>query len=373
MTEGQRPDVYLALLAHELRNLLAPIRYAIAAMEKPAKTAEQDRYALDIMRRQTDQMSRLLEELLDASRFMRGEIQLRKSATELTVVVCTAIEAARPLLDRNQHSLSVDLPTDAVRLWADPARLIQVFSNLLVNAAKYTESGGRIELRATQGPDSVAISIRDSGIGIAQEMLPRVFTLFAQEAGARARSEGGLGIGLALAQGIVHLHGGTIEALSDGPGRGSEFVVRLPLGMPHDEPAGPSEKEDRAAGTGLKILVVDDNRDVADACALLIKLSGHEVECAYTSALAMEVAESFLPQVILTDIGLPDMDGYAFAKRVRSTEWGRATVLVAVTGWTEDERREQSAAAGFSHHLTKPVDPKTLAALLETLGGHFYR
>jgi CheY-like chemotaxis protein len=364
----QRPDVYLAPLAHELRNLLAPIRYAIAALEKPDKTAAQESYALDIMRRQSNQMSRLLEELLDASRFARGEIELRKAAAELTVVLGTAIEAARPLLDRKQHSLSVELPNDAIRLWADPSRLIQVFSNLLINAAKYTNLGGCIKLRAIQEADYVVVSIQDSGIGIGKEMMPRIFTLFAQDHSARSNSEGGLGIGLALAQGIVHLHGGTIDVFSTGPGGGSEFTVRLPLGTPHDEQAAAPERENRTGGSGLKVLVVDDNKDVADTCAMLIELSGHEVQCAYTGALAIEMAESFRPQVILTDIGLPDIDGYAFARKVRSTEWGQATVLVAITGWSEAERKEQSTAAGFRHHLTKPVDPETIASLLEALG-----
>jgi len=367
----QRTHTYLALLAHELRNLLAPIRYALAAMEKPDKTAAQEGYALGIMRRQTAQMSRLLEDLLDVSRFARGEIALRKSAAELTVMLGTAIEAARPLLDGKEHSLSVELPHAAVRIWADPSRLIQVFSNLLINAAKYTDFGGTIQVRATQELESIVVSVRDSGIGIPREMIPRLFTLFAQDAAARTRSEGGLGIGLALAQEIVRLHGGAIEAHSDGPGCGSEFLVRIPLGMPHDVQSADPTSANHAKGIRLRILVVDDNKEVADTCAMLIELSGHQVQIAYSGGDAFDTAESFRPQVILTDIGLPDIDGYAFAQRVRSTAWGHTAVLVAITGWGEAEHHDPSVAAAFSHHLTKPVDPTTIESLLEALAANF--
>jgi CheY-like chemotaxis protein len=368
---NQRAHAHLALLAHELRNLLAPIRYAIAALEKPDKTAAQEGYALGIMRRQSAQMSRLLEDLLDVSRFARGEIALRKSAAELTVVLGTAIEAARPLLDSKEHSLCVELPNTAVRIWADPSRLIQVFSNLLINAAKYTDFGGAIQVRATQELESVVVSVRDSGIGIPREMIPRLFTLFAQDAAARTRSEGGLGIGLALAQEIVRLHGGAIEAHSDGPGCGSEFLVRIPLGMSHDVQSADPASAHHAKGIRLKILVVDDSKEVADTCAMLIELSGHQVQIAYSGEDAFNKAESFRPQVILTDIGLPGIDGYAFAQRVRSTAWGRTVVLVAITGWGEAQHHDQSVAAHFSHHLTKPVDPTTIESLLEALAANF--
>jgi CheY-like chemotaxis protein len=361
------------LLAHELRNLLAPIRYAIAAMEKPDRTSAQETYALGVMRRQSTQMSRILEDLLDVSCFARGEVELRKSSTELTVILGTAIEAARPLLDGKQHTLSVELPNDAVRIWGDATRLIQVFSNLLINAAKYTDLGGRIELRAAQEFQHVVVSVRDSGIGIAKETIPRLFTLFGQEARARGRSQGGLGIGLALVQGIVDLHGGTVEVLSDGPGRGSEFLVRIPLGAPHDEHPSAGELAIAAEGLGLKVLVVDDNKEVADTCSMLIELSGHQVQSAYTGTHAIELAESLRPHVILTDIDLPDIDGYEFARRIRATDWGHAVVLVAITGWGEEEHQRQALAAGFGHYLTKPIDPKTIESLLETLALEFAR
>ena len=363
----RRKDEYIALLAHELRNLLAPIRYAVASMEKKDNTPAQQSYALGVMRRQSAHMSRLLEDLLDVSRFARGELELRKSITELTTVLGTSIEAARPLLDAKQHTLSVELPKDAVRVWADPVRLIQVFTNLLTNAAKYTNFAGRIELRATQELDSVVVAVRDSGIGIAAEMIPRIFTLFAQDKDARGHSEGGLGIGLALAHGLVTLHGGTLEVHSKGPGHGSEFIVRIPAGLSAAERLPVADKEESVGGLRLKVLVVDDNKDVADTCSMLIELSGHHVQVAYTGGDAIEIAEAFRPQVILTDIGLPDIDGYQFAQRVRATSWGKTAVLIAITGWGAQESQQQSAVAGFNHHLTKPIDPKTIESLLASL------
>jgi CheY-like chemotaxis protein/two-component sensor histidine kinase len=363
----RRKDEYIALLAHELRNLLAPIRYAIAAMEKRDNTPTQQSYALAVMRRQSAHMSRLLEDLLDISRFARGQLELKKTVTELTMVLGTSIEAARPLLDGKQHTLVVDLPKDAVRVWADPVRLIQVFTNLLTNAAKYTNFGGRIELRATQEPGSVVVCVRDSGLGIAAEMIPRLFTLYAQDQDARGHSEGGLGIGLALAHGLVTLHGGTIEVRSKGPGCGSEFIVRIPPGIANVEQLPEPDSEASAGGTRLKVLVVDDNKDVADTCSMLIELSGHQVQMAYTGRSAIEIAELFRPQVILTDIGLPDIDGYEFAQTVRATPWGKTAVLVAITGWGAPESKQQSALAGFNHHLTKPIDPRTIESLLASL------
>lgn len=367
-TEAERrKDEHIALLAHELRNLLAPIRYALAVMEKKDNTAAQQSYALGVMRRQSTHMSRLLEDLLDVSRFAHGELELRNSVTELTTVLGTSIEAARPLLDGKQHTLSVDLPQEAVRVWADPVRLNQVFTNLLINAAKYTDAGGRIALRAARELDSVVVSVRDNGIGISTEMMPQIFRLFARDKGARVRSEGGLGIGLALAHGLVSLHGGTIEARSDGPGCGSEFVVRIPVGMAAEDHVSAQDGEEVVIGIRLKVLVIDDNKDVADTCSMLIELSGHQVKVAYSGSEGMGIAEWFRPQVILTDIGLPDIDGYEFAQKIRGTSWGRTAVLVAITGWGAQESKQQSAVAGFNHHLTKPIDPKTIEALLASL------
>jgi len=356
-------DDYIAFLAHELRNLLAPIRYALASLEKTDTTAQQS-YALEVMRRQSSQMSRLLDDLLDVSRFAHGEFELRKSVTDLRGVLESSIEAARPLLDAKQHVLSVSLPEAALRVSADPVRLGQVFSNLLINAAKYTDRAGRIELRATQEPDSVVVSVRDSGIGITKDMMPNIFVLFAQDPEARGRSEGGLGIGLALVQGIVSLHGGTIRAQSDGPGHGSEFVIRLPSVTAHVKLDAADTIESPPRVTRLRVLVVDDNKDVADTCSMLIRMSGHQVETVYTGSRAMERGQSFCPHVILTDIGLPDINGYQLAQRVRATSWGSETVLVAITGWDQAEHQRQPLARLFSHHLTKPIDPGTIESLL---------
>jgi CheY-like chemotaxis protein len=246
-----------------------------------------------------------------------------------------------------------------------------VFTNLLINAAKYTDYGGRVELRARQDRDCVVVAIRDSGIGIAQEMLPRIFTLFVQDKGARGHAEGGVGIGLALVQGVVSLHGGTVAAHSDGPGCGSEFIVRIPIGDFREAQAAASDPEYAVGGTRLKVLIVDDNKDVADTCSMLIELSGHQVRRAYAGRAALDIAEVFRPQVILTDIGLPDIDGYEFATTIRARPWAKATVLVAISGWGPGERPVQAAATGFSHHLTKPIDPRTIESLLASLTADF--
>jgi CheY-like chemotaxis protein/two-component sensor histidine kinase len=359
----ERRDDYIALLAHELRNLLAPIRYALASLEK-TETTQQQSYALDVMRRQSTHMSRLLDDLLDVARFERGEFELRKCATDLKAVLRTAAEAARPLMDEKQHSLEVSLPEGPLEIEADPVRLGQVFANLLINAAKYTDQGGHIELQAKQEADAFVVSIRDSGIGISREMMPNIFRLFAQDPQARTRSAGGLGIGLALVDGIVRLHGGTVRAHSEGPGQGSEFVVQLPAGAAPVELQGADQIENPATGIRLRVLVIDDNQDVADSCAMLIRMSGHEVETAYSGADGIARGESFRPHVVLSDIGLPDINGYQLAQRIRAAPWGSEVVLVAITGWNEDQHRRQPLASVFSHHLQKPIDPNTIELLL---------
>jgi PAS domain S-box-containing protein len=364
----RRKNEFMALLAHELRNPLAPIRYALATARKCDRTAEQQRRAEEIIERQVAHMSRLLDDLLDVSRITRGTLELKLADTELTVVLGTAIEAARPFLDAKGHSLSLDLPKQAVRLVADSVRLAQVFSNLLINAAKYTDSGGRIELRAEQIGDEVVVSVCDNGMGISTEMMPRLFTMFAQDSTMVDHSEGGLGIGLALARGVVELHGGRVQARSDGPGRGSEFIVTLAAGAGKRAETGADADQDLSmAGGGLKVLVVDDNRDAADSCSTLLELSGHSVQAAYTGHEALAIAAKTRPHVVVTDIGLPDIDGYEVAEKIRAAPWGRRTVLVAVTGWGQESDKQRAFSAGFSHHLTKPIDPDTLESLLQSL------
>ena len=368
----RRKDEFLALLAHELRNPLAPIRYTLAANKKGGRTPEQRTEAEEVIERQVAHMSRLLDDLLDVSRVTRSRLELKKSPTELTAVVSSAIETARPILEGKHHTLSVDLPTHAVRFEADLVRLAQVLSNLLINAAKYTDPGGQIRLRAVQEGNDLLIAVGDNGIGIAADMMPRLFTIFSQAKDVLGRAEGGLGIGLSLVRGLVTLHGGSVEARSDGPGKGSEFIVRLPIGAPAaatqiEAPAEGAVPEGSGGGVGLKILVVDDNRDAADSCATLLELCGHHVQTAYTGRNALELAETFRPHALLLDIGLPDFDGYQLARKIRAAPWGSSIVLIALTGWGQEDDRRRAFDAGFDYHLTKPIAPETVESLLRSL------
>jgi len=363
----RRKDEFLALLAHELRNPLAPIRYALAATRKAGWTPEQRKWADEIMERQVAHMSRLLDDLLDISRITRGSLELKKAPAELTSVLSTAIETARPLLDAKHHELCLDFPHEAVRLEADSVRLAQVFSNLLVNAAKYTDTHGKIELSAHREAGEVVVCVRDNGIGICAEMMPQVFTMFVQAGGNQGRAEGGLGVGLALVRGIVTLHGGTVHVRSDGSGRGSEFTVRLPVGELGREAAPLDNIDSLAPVAGLKVLVVDDNRDAADACRAFLEASGYQVQTAYLGRQAIELAESFRPQAAVLDIGLPDLDGYTVAERIRETPWGRRMLLIAVTGWGQSRDKRRSREAGFDHHLAKPVAGEDLESALHLI------
>jgi len=363
----RRKDEFLALLAHELRNPLAPIRYALAANSKPGRTPEQLRQAEEIIERQVTHMSRLLDDLLDISRITRGTLELKKTRTELTSIIGAAIETARPMLEAKHHNLMLDLPTQPVQLEADVVRLAQVFSNLLINAAKYTDPGGQIQLRAHQQPGAIVVSVIDNGIGVSAELLPRVFTMFFQSHEALGRAEGGLGVGLSLVRGLVVLHGGSVQARSEGIGRGSEFTVMLPTGAPLPMCLDVElDAESPAADVGLKILVVDDNRDAADTCAMLLEASGHHVQTAYTGRQALELARTFRPHALLLDIGLPDINGYKLAGQVRATPWGRSAILVAVTGWGQEQDRLRAVAAGFDQHLVKPISAETLESLLQS-------
>ena len=364
----QRKDEFLALLAHELRNPLAPIRYAVAANKKPARTPEQRKQAEEIIERQVAHMSRLLDDLLDVSRITRGTLELKKTRTELTSIIGAAIETARPILDVKHHNLALDLPITPVQLEADAVRLAQVFSNLLINAAKYTDPSGQIQLRARQEQATIVVSVKDNGIGISAELLPRVFSMFFQSDQALARAEGGLGVGLSLVKGLVTLHGGSVEARSAGPGKGSEFMVRFPAGAPRPESLeAETETEGPSSDVGIKILVVDDNRDAADTCAMLLEASGHHVQTAYTGRQALELARTFHPHALLLDIGLPDIDGYKLARQIRATVWGRSAVLVAVTGWGQAEDRLRAVGAGFDQHLVKPISAEMVESTLQSV------
>ncbi len=363
----RRKDEFLAVLAHELRNPLAPIRYAVAMARREGRSDTERRQAQAIIERQVAHMGRLLDDLLDVSRITRGTLILRPSSVDLGSVVAAAQESVRPLIEDRGHTLVVRLPEERIRLVVDPMRLSQVLANLLINAAKYTDNGGRIELDARQRRGELALCVRDNGIGISAEMMPRVFTLFAQESPAIERSEGGLGIGLALVRGLVELHGGTVHAYSRGVGRGSQFVVRLPIGnaveddrADADETAAPAGAEAKA----LRLLVADDNRDSAATCAALLEASGHQVSVAHTGREAFDLACRLEPEALLLDIGMPELNGYQLAQRIRRTGWGRQAMLIAITGWGQEEDRRRAMAAGFDWHLTKPIDPNRLEALL---------
>jgi PAS domain S-box-containing protein len=361
----QRKDAFLALLAHELRNPLAPIRHALTVNRRADASSQQRQWADEIIDRQVTHMTRLLDDLLDVSRITRGRLELKKVPTELSAVISAAIETARPLVESKAHRLTLDLPNEAIRLQADPVRLTQVFSNLLINAAKYTDAGGDIRLSGVRTPTEALISVRDNGVGISADSMPRLFEMFAQADNVLERTEGGLGVGLALVRGLVTLHGGTVQVRSDGAGCGSEFLVRLPLGRPEAQvQQRPELNDDVAAGMSLKILVVDDNRDAADTSAAVLELSGHQVHKAYTGRRGLELAETLQPQAMFVDIGLPDVNGYTLAQAIRGSPWGRDVLLVAVTGWGQSEDRQRAFDAGFDQHLAKPVTAEAMESVL---------
>ena len=364
---NQAKDEFLAMLGHELRNPLSAVRNAVA-------TASLDQShrgrALEIARRQTDQLGRLVDDLLDVARITRGRIPLRKQQVALADVLQRAEEAVREWVDERGHRLVARHPDDSIKVDADPARLEQVIVNLLSNAAKYTEPGGTIDLSAERDGDEVLIRVRDTGMGIAAHVLPRVFDLFAQADRSLDRAQGGLGIGLTVARRLVELHGGSIDARSEGPGRGAEFIVRLPVlpPAPRDENAPDSVVAPGTAVGTSRVLLVEDNHDAAESLSLLLELLGHRVRVAHDGVAAIEAASASAPDVMLIDIGLPGMDGYEVARRVRREPTLQRVVLVALTGYGREEDKERSLASGFDHHLVKPVDPESLGDLIRRLG-----
>ena len=361
----RRKDEFLATLAHELRNPLAPIRQAALISKMPSATEAQKRWSHDVISRQVHHMSLLLDDLLDVSRITRGTLQLRKQATELSSVIDAAVETARPTLDAKRHRLSIELPEQQTYLSADPLRIAQVLSNLLTNAAKYTDPEGLIRLRAQRSADGVIIQVSDNGIGIVQEALPRIFQMFSQVKASQERSDGGLGIGLALAKGLVELHGGQIEARSAGMGRGSEFIVRLPGGAASAPRTAGSHAEPQAhAVVNRRVLIADDNQDSAESLAMLLRMEGHEVRVAHDGAEALAAVATFNPELALLDIGMPGLNGYEVAKKIRAATPSSAIILIAVTGWGQHSDKARARAAGFDHHFTKPVEPERLLELL---------
>jgi len=358
----RRKDEFLAILAHELRNPLAPIRYAIAIAREPGSSETQRRRADDVIDRQVSHMSRLLDDLLDVSRIARGTVQLRRQQVSLDGIVQAAIEAARPFLEAKSHELVVS-DAGGVVVDVDPVRITQVLTNLLNNAAKYTEPRGHISLHIAVAGDDLELAVEDDGIGVADDVRPRLFTLFAQAPGAVQRAEGGLGIGLALVKGFVEMHGGTVSASSGRAGRGTRFIVRLPQVVSRRADAKSASAQGGARRGSLRVLVADDNADICETLAMLLRLWDHEPLTASNGTQALEMLLSERPDVAILDLGMPRMNGNEVARAARA-RLGRDIVLIAATGWGQEEARAQTAASGFDHHLTKPVDAGVLERIL---------
>ncbi len=361
-----RKDEFLAILAHELRNPLAPIRNGLQLLKLKTGQDPLVRQTHAMVERQVEQLVRLIDDLLDLSRISRGKMVLRKESTTLRAVIERAVEASRPGMEARQHRLHVELPAEDVALEADPARLAQVFSNLLSNSAKYTERGGEIGIKAWRDGGQVVVAVKDDGIGIPGDMLSRIFEMFTQVDAALERSEGGLGIGLTLVKRLTEMHDGAVEVWSDGPGRGSEFRVRLPClrGAPQ-LPAAAAGTRSAAQAHGQRILIADDNRDAAFSLALLLEAMGHEVRAVYDGQEATLAGAAFHPSVMILDIGMPRLNGYEAARRIREQAWSSGVVLVALTGWGQLEDKARAREAGFDHHLTKPVNLPQLEAILD--------
>ena len=363
----RRKDEFLATIAHELRNPLAPIRYAAQILRlKDAPDAARDS-ARDVIDRQVRLLSRLVDDLLDVSRITLGRLLLQTTEVELDEVIESAVEASRTLIDASRHALSITLPAEPVRVEADPTRLAQVFINLLNNAAKYTPPGGQISLAATREGDTVVVKVKDTGIGIAPEVLPRVFDTFTRIDHSAERAQAGLGIGLSLARHLVELHGGHIEAHSEGPGRGAEFIVTLPACVRTDDTDASNEPAITAEtprGRVLRILVADNNADAAESLSLLLRAAGHETHIAHDGLQAVEASRRIHPDIVLLEIGLPRLNGYEVARAIRARANGNRPRIIALTGWGQGDRH-RAAEAGFDKHLTKPVDPVVLKHLVE--------
>jgi signal transduction histidine kinase/ActR/RegA family two-component response regulator len=363
----RRKDEFLASLAHELRNPLGPIRNAVQVLRLNGPDAPEQSWGLEIIDRQATHLSRLIDDLLDISRITRNKLELRREHIELGEVLRGAVETTRPAIAHSGHELTVTLPTEPIYLHADPVRLAQVFVNLLDNAAKYTPHGGHIWLTAERQGGEIVARVKDTGIGLPVEKLPQLFEMFFQVDRTLERAQGGLGIGLSLVRRLVELHGGSVQAQSKGPGQGSEFIVRLPI--LEQEQAPPPQRAGTVAATAAlrRILVVDDNPDAAGSLSQLLRMIGNEVQTAHDGLEAIAAAERFRPEVVLLDIGMPRLNGYDAAQRMRAAPWGQSMVLVALTGWGQEEDKRRAQVAGFDAHLVKPVDPTALTSLLNRL------
>jgi two-component system, sensor histidine kinase len=362
----RRKDEFLATLAHELRNPLAPIRNWVNVL-RMSGSDERGKHIWDMMDRQVSHMVRLVDDLMELSRITRGKIDLRMEAVELGPVIAAAVEASRPLIEAARHTLTVEVPEEPLAVQADSIRLAQIISNLLNNAAKYTDDGGTIILSVRRDGQHAAISVRDTGIGISNEALPRVFDMFVQEEFRDHRPQAGLGIGLTLVRSLVEMHNGRVEARSEGPGKGSEFTVRIPLTTSapasHDSDVLPLRRPRRMT----RVLVVDDNEDAAESLGALLRMMGADVRVAQDGWTALEIFDAFQPSAVFLDLGMPDMDGFEVAHQIRSRPDTKDTVLIALTGWSQERDRRRTAEAGFNRHLAKPADLETLQAVLTSL------
>jgi CheY-like chemotaxis protein len=345
------------------------VRNALQILHLQETLSGDSRWALQVIDRQMQQMTRLIDDLMDVSRITRNRLELRKERIELSEVVRAAIETGRPQLEAGGQELTVSYPPGPILVEADPTRLAQAFANLLDNAARYTERGGRVWMSAErQGSDAV-VTVRDTGIGIPRDMLSRIFEMFTQVDRSLERSRGGLGIGLTLVKRLVEMHGGTVGAHSEGPGQGSEFTVRLPVAgeVRHTPGAERLDRDPAALSTALRILIVDDNRDSAESLGLLLRLTGNDIRTAHDGVEACEAASRFCPDVAVLDIGLPRMNGYEVARRIRRESWGKSMVLIAVTGWGQESDKHSAHEAGFDRHMVKPVDPAAFLRLLASI------
>jgi CheY-like chemotaxis protein len=362
----RRKDEFLATLAHELRNPLAPIRNALEILRLAGDDPKRSEIAREMMGRQLAQMVRLVDDLLDVSRITTGKLAVRKTVVDLKDVARDALETVRPFVEARHHVLAVDLDAEAIPVDGDRTRLGQVFANLLNNAAKYTHPGGRIDLSVRrEGRDGV-VRVRDNGVGLAPESTSAIFDMFMQVDRSLERSQAGLGVGLTLARRLVELHEGAIEVRSEGPGKGSEFVVRLPLstGRLPDTPA--AVQEDAARLVRRRVLLADDNVDFARSLGQLLEARGHDVRVVHDGAQALDAAKQFAPDIAFLDIGMPKIHGYELARRMRALPATARCVLVAVTGWGQEDDRRRAREAGFDRHLTKPVDPSQIEAIVES-------
>ena len=364
--KSRRKDEFLAMLAHELRNPLAPIRNAVTLLNFVSSPDERLAYAREVIDRQVHHLAHLVDDLLDMSRISLGKVKLQLERIELGEVVRRAIETSQPLIEARRHNLHVSVPNDGLEVLVDPTRMAQVISNLLLNAAKYTEENGEIWISAERSGDRIAIHVRDNGIGITPQLLPRVFELFTQGDRSLARSEGGLGIGLSLVRLLVGMHGGTVEAQSGGAGKGSEFIVRLSAAPRDYAPVLAIATKTRRFDQKhcCRILVVDDNVDGAKSLAVLLRVMGNEVTVAHSGPEALETARRQNPQVFLLDIGLPGMSGHELAQQLRSINGFDKSLMIAMTGYGQDEDRARSLQSGFDHHLVKPIDVSALTTLI---------